>query len=223
MCSPFPGRDACHFRVLGIRVGQMLARVPSRGLSPGPGRAHTRTARRARSAATILGRWPRCPASSSSCTTRRRCTSTSACSPARCCARGPCPKGLRSTRRSGGWPCRSRTTPWRPVSSRACTKARRGSGAVIIWDEGPAEIVRDEPGHLSFVPHGSKLAGGFALTRTGRRRWILVKVRDEDARPARTSSPSARPASGAAGPGRNCCRRASPKARSRNDHRGAVG
>ncbi len=24
--------------------------------------------------------------------------------------------------------------------------ARRGSGAVIIWDEGPAEILRDEPG-----------------------------------------------------------------------------
>jgi len=26
---------------------------------------------------------------------------------------------------------------------------RRGSGAVIIWDEGAAEIVRDDPGHLS--------------------------------------------------------------------------
>jgi hypothetical protein len=46
----------------------------------------------------------------------------------------------------------------------------RGSGAVIIWDEGTAEMVRDEP-------------GGFALTRTGERRWILVKVRDEEARP----------------------------------------
>ena len=60
--------------------------------------------------------------------------------------------------------------------------ARRGTGAVIIWDEGAADIVRDEPGHLSFVAHGSKLAGGFALTRTGQRRWILVKVRDEHAR-----------------------------------------
>jgi DNA ligase D-like protein (predicted 3'-phosphoesterase) len=60
--------------------------------------------------------------------------------------------------------------------------ARRGTGAVIIWDEGPAEITRDEPGHLSFVAHGSKLAGGFALTRTGPRRWVLVKVRDEHAR-----------------------------------------
>ena len=59
----------------------------------------------------------------------------------------------------------------------------RGSGAVIIWDEGTAEIVRDEPGHLSVRLQGSKLAGGFALTRTGERRWILVKVRDEAARP----------------------------------------
>ena len=30
---------------------------------------------------------------------------------------------------------------------------------------------------------GSKLSGGFGLTRTGERRWILVKVRDEHARP----------------------------------------
>jgi DNA ligase D-like protein (predicted 3'-phosphoesterase) len=59
----------------------------------------------------------------------------------------------------------------------------RGTGAVIIWDEGTAEILRDDPGHLSVVLHGSKLAGGFALTRTGERRWILVKVRDEYARP----------------------------------------
>jgi hypothetical protein len=59
----------------------------------------------------------------------------------------------------------------------------RGTGAVIVWDEGTAEIVRDEPGHLSFVLHGRKLSGGFALTRTGEKRWILVKVRDEDARP----------------------------------------
>jgi bifunctional non-homologous end joining protein LigD len=54
---------------------------------------------------------------------------------------------------------------------------------VIIWDEGAAEIVRDVPGHVSFVVHGRKLSGGFALTRTGDRRWVLVKVRDEDARP----------------------------------------
>jgi bifunctional non-homologous end joining protein LigD len=59
----------------------------------------------------------------------------------------------------------------------------RGSGAVIIWDEGTVDLVRNEPGHVSFVLHGHKLAGGFALTRTGERRWILVKARDEQARP----------------------------------------
>ncbi len=58
----------------------------------------------------------------------------------------------------------------------------RGSGAVIIWDEGTAEIVRDEPGHVSFILRGRKLSGGFALTRTGERRWILVKARDGHAR-----------------------------------------
>jgi DNA ligase D-like protein (predicted 3'-phosphoesterase) len=72
--------------------------------------------------------------------------------------------------------------------------ARRGSGAVIIWDEGAADIVRDEPGHLSFVAHGSKLTGGFALTRTGQRRWVLVKVRDEHAR-AGSDIAAERPAS----------------------------
>jgi len=59
----------------------------------------------------------------------------------------------------------------------------RGSGAVIIWDEGGADITRDEPGHLSFTLHGYKLSGGFGLTRTGENRWILVKVSDEHARP----------------------------------------
>ena len=59
---------------------------------------------------------------------------------------------------------------------------RRGTGVVIIWDEGTADIIHDEPGHLSFILYGRKLSGGFALTRTGPKRWILVKVRDEAAR-----------------------------------------
>ena len=61
--------------------------------------------------------------------------------------------------------------------------AERGTGAVIIWDEGTAVMEREEDGHLSFQLHGSKLGGGFALTRTGERRWILVKARDAEARP----------------------------------------
>jgi bifunctional non-homologous end joining protein LigD len=59
----------------------------------------------------------------------------------------------------------------------------RGSGAVIVWDEGTAEILRDEPDHLSFALHGEKLVGRFALTRTGEKSWILVKARDDRARP----------------------------------------
>ena len=59
----------------------------------------------------------------------------------------------------------------------------RGTGAVIIWDEGSVELERVGADHLSFVLAGSKLTGGFALTKTGPRRWILVKRRDDDARP----------------------------------------
>jgi DNA ligase D-like protein (predicted 3'-phosphoesterase) len=60
---------------------------------------------------------------------------------------------------------------------------RRGTGAVIIWDEGTAEMVRNQPAHLFFRLFGQKLVGGFALTETGPRRWILVKGRDADAAP----------------------------------------
>ncbi len=67
------------------------------------------------------------------------------------------------------------------------------SGAVIVWDRGtyeqggrvawPAALER---GHAVFVLHGEKLRGGFALQRTGagdRPQWLLVKRRDEHARP----------------------------------------
>jgi DNA ligase D-like protein (predicted 3'-phosphoesterase) len=58
----------------------------------------------------------------------------------------------------------------------------RGTGAVIIWDEGTVDILRDEPDHLSFVLHGEKLTGRFGLTRTGDRSWVLVKAADARAR-----------------------------------------
>jgi bifunctional non-homologous end joining protein LigD len=60
---------------------------------------------------------------------------------------------------------------------------RRGSGAVIVWDEGTADILTREPDHLSFVLNGQKLNGRFGLSKTGERRWILVKASDEEARP----------------------------------------
>src|SRR5260370_5580634 len=75
---------------------------------------------------------------------------------------------------------------------------KRGSGAVIIWDEGRAEITRDEPAHLSFTLHGSKVAGGFGLTPTRERRRILVKVPDSLPRPG-SDLGSERPASAPSG------------------------
>jgi DNA ligase D-like protein (predicted 3'-phosphoesterase) len=59
--------------------------------------------------------------------------------------------------------------------------AARGSGAVIVWDEGEFELVREQPDHLVVNLDGHKLAGGFALTRTGEGQWILVKMADEAA------------------------------------------
>jgi DNA ligase D-like protein (predicted 3'-phosphoesterase) len=61
----------------------------------------------------------------------------------------------------------------------------------IVWDQGsyeqggrvpwPAALDR---GHAVFVLHGHKLRGGYALQRTGAgTQWLLVKRRDEEARP----------------------------------------
>jgi DNA ligase D-like protein (predicted 3'-phosphoesterase) len=61
--------------------------------------------------------------------------------------------------------------------------SRRGTGAVIIWDEGTAQIEQQGSGHLTVTLHGTKLNGRFGLTRTGERSWILVKASDEHARP----------------------------------------
>ncbi len=59
-----------------------------------------------------------------------------------------------------------------------------GSGAVIVWDRGTWEPANGSlaDGRLSFELHGEKLRGGFALTRTGPKQWLLVKKRDEHAR-----------------------------------------
>ncbi len=64
---------------------------------------------------------------------------------------------------------------------------------MIVWDQGPYEQGGRvawpealERGHAVFVLHGEKLVGGFALQRTaagGRPQWLLIKRRDDDARP----------------------------------------
>ncbi len=67
-------------------------------------------------------------------------------------------------------------------------------GAVVAWDRGRYEQGGRVPwpealerGHAVFVLHGEKLRGGFALQRTGpagpRAQWLLLKRRDEQARP----------------------------------------
>jgi DNA ligase D-like protein (predicted 3'-phosphoesterase) len=66
-------------------------------------------------------------------------------------------------------------------------------GGVIVWDRGGYEqggrVAWPEAldrGHAVFVLRGEKLSGGFALQRTGRGgkpQWLLIKRRDEAARP----------------------------------------
>jgi hypothetical protein len=72
-------------------------------------------------------------------------------------------------------------------------EGRTDGGGVVIWDRGTYEQGGRVPwpealerGHAVFVVHGEKLRGGFALQRTGRGakpQWLLVKHRDEHARP----------------------------------------
>jgi DNA ligase D-like protein (predicted 3'-phosphoesterase) len=68
-----------------------------------------------------------------------------------------------------------------------------GAGTVIVWDIGPYRNMTEkdgraismakalEKGHAAFWLEGRKLKGGYAITRTGRG-WILVKMKDEEAR-----------------------------------------
>ena len=69
-----------------------------------------------------------------------------------------------------------------------------GSGAVIVWDAGTYRNLDEdrsmaealEAGHARVWLEGHKLRGGYALTRTpvggsARERWLLVKLKDEEA------------------------------------------
>src|SRR5207244_606008 len=73
-----------------------------------------------------------------------------------------------------------------------------GAGEVSIWDHGTYESADPgrtfdeglEAGRLSFVLHGEKLNGRFALVRMrgkrgggGKENWLLIKSRDEYAEP----------------------------------------
>jgi DNA ligase D-like protein (predicted 3'-phosphoesterase) len=80
-----------------------------------------------------------------------------------------------------------------------------GAGTVMVWDTGAYEnLTTDddgraipvpeavERGHVSFRLHGEKLGGGYALTRTGEDRWLLVKM-DDDQADARRNPTSTQP------------------------------
>jgi DNA ligase D-like protein (predicted 3'-phosphoesterase) len=68
-----------------------------------------------------------------------------------------------------------------------------GAGTVIVWDAGLYRNMTErdgrlvpmaqalEEGHAAFYLEGKKLKGGFALTRT-KRGWILIKMKDKEAR-----------------------------------------
>lgn len=70
-----------------------------------------------------------------------------------------------------------------------------GGGTVMVWDFGkfeaqgdPANGIRD--GHLRFTLNGTKLHGGWSLVRMKPRpgeqqeMWLLIKERDDEARPS---------------------------------------
>jgi len=70
-----------------------------------------------------------------------------------------------------------------------------GAGSVIVWDRGTWSPIGDagkgyREGKLKFELHGEKLHGGFTLVRMRQRdgerqtSWLLIKERDDEARPA---------------------------------------
>jgi hypothetical protein len=57
------------------------------------------------------------------------------------CARGPFPRGQPLIRHCAGWPCQPADHPLEAADFEGVHQGQaRGSGAVIIWDEGPAAI-----------------------------------------------------------------------------------
>lgn len=86
-----------------------------------------------------------------------------------------------------------------------------GAGPVIVWDEGTFRNLSEEDGneislaegldrgHVKFWLRGKKLQGGWSLRRTSfgrdkREKWLLVKLKDEEA-DARRNPVSSKPES----------------------------
>ena len=73
-----------------------------------------------------------------------------------------------------------------------------GAGTVIVWDTGTYRKLEAKEskhrtmeqslkeGHVSVWLEGGKLKGGYAITRLGQgKKWLLVKIRDDEADPRR--------------------------------------
>jgi len=60
-----------------------------------------------------------------------------------------------------------------------------GAGTVMVWDFGTFEWVERHKDHYSFILHGTKLQGEYALikfARAGEKSWLLLKKRDRFAK-----------------------------------------
>jgi bifunctional non-homologous end joining protein LigD len=58
-----------------------------------------------------------------------------------------------------------------------------GAGQVVIWDQGPYQLVEKKKDKIAFSLEGGKVQGNFALvqlkkSKTGKD-WLLIKQRDE--------------------------------------------
>ena len=113
---------------------------------------------------------------------------------------GPCQKARHMTRPSSVLRCMWRTTRWTIAQFEGIIPGGNyGAGSVIVWDEGTYHNltarggipvpVREavDSGHVSVWLEGSKLIGGWSLTRFGPedKSWTLVKRNDERADPAK--------------------------------------
>src|SRR5712671_5857013 len=80
-------------------------------------------------------------------------------------------------------------------------KGQYGGGTVLLWDHGTWEPLDEDPaaayrkGSLKFTLNGEKLHGKWALVRMGgraarekRENWLLIKERDEFAKPGSGSA-----------------------------------
>jgi bifunctional non-homologous end joining protein LigD len=66
-------------------------------------------------------------------------------------------------------------------------EGKYGAGEVSIWDQGTYEPLEDmgkglQKGHITFVLHGSRLMGEFALVRfkkgTKGNEWLIIKKQE---------------------------------------------